>query len=147
LQGEYIRQDLRRDRDAEGFSDPDTTRMTHDGYYVQASYFLTGETRNYRAFSGDFGATRILRPLSAGGRGAWELLARYATADSYEHHNPDDRQSLDHYTLGLNWYPEQDIVLKLNAMYVNAERGEDLVNGGPKKWDSWVYAVRFQFEF
>ncbi|MCP1673145.1 phosphate-selective porin OprO/OprP [Natronocella acetinitrilica] len=147
LQGEYIRQRLSRDEDSRDFVDPDTTTMTHDGYYVQASYFLTGESRNYRAFSGDFGATRILRPVSEGGRGGWELLARYATADSYEHHEPDDRQSIDHYTLGLNWYPEQDIVLKFNAMYVNAERGEDQINGDSKKWDSWVYAMRFQFEF
>lgn len=35
---------------------------------------------------------------------------------STEHHNVDDRQKLDHYTLGLNWYPEQDIILKFNTM-------------------------------
>ncbi|SEO69026.1 OprO/OprP family phosphate-selective porin [Aquisalimonas asiatica] len=150
VQGEYIRQDLNRDSNSDGFDgEPgdDVTSMTSEGYYVQTSYFLTGETRNYRPFSGDFGATRIQSPLSAGGRGAWEVLARFATADSYEHHNREDRQKLDHYTLGLNWYPEDDIVLKLNVMYVDAQRGEDGFGDGRKDWDSMVYAARFQFEF
>ncbi|RLK51106.1 phosphate-selective porin O/P [Alkalispirillum mobile] len=147
LQGEYIRQELNRDEDSRGFDDPDVTKMEHDGFYIQASYFLTGEQRNYRAFSGDFGATEILRPLSAGGRGGVELLARFARADSYEHHEPDDRQKLDHWTIGLNWYPENDIVLKLNAMYVDAERGERGIGEGRKTWDSMVYAARFQYEF
>lgn len=150
LQGEYIRQDLNRDSGSDGFDgEPgnDVTSMTSEGFYVQTSYFLTGEMRNYRPFSGDFGATRIHSPVSAGGRGAWELLARFATADSYEHHNREDRQKLDHYTIGLNWYPEDDIVLKLNAMYVDAQRGEDGFGDGQKDWNSMVYAARFQFEF
>ncbi len=147
LQGEYIRQDLDRDPNARGFEDPETTSMTSSGWYAQASYFLTGETRNYRAFSGDFGRTRVLNPVSQGGGGAWELLARYALADSTEHHEPLDRQKLDHYTLGLNWYAEEDIMLKLNLMYVDAERGEDHIDGGPKTWDSWVFGARFQYEF
>ncbi len=147
LQGEYIRQDLNRDSDALDFDNPDVTSMTADGWYVQASYFLTGERRNYRPFSGDFGRTAILRPMSQGGSGAWELLARYAIADSTEHHEPDDRQKVEHWTLGLNWYPEDDIILKLNLMYVDAERGVDLVNDGPKTWDSWVFGARFQYEF
>ncbi len=147
LQGEYIRQDLDRDPNARGFNDPDVTSMTSEGWYIQANYFLTGEQRNYRPFSGDFGRTHILRPMSQGGSGAFELVARYALADSTEHHEPDDRQKLDHWTLGLNWYPEDDIILKVNLMYIDAERGEDQVNGGPKTWDSWVLGARFQYEF
>lgn len=66
------------------------------------------------------------------GNGAWELLARYALADSYVHHDPEDRLKLDHYTLGLNWYPEDNIILKRNAVYVDAERGEEGVRDGKK---------------
>lgn len=146
VQAEYIRQDLNRDENSRGFVDPDVTSMTSDGFYVQTSYFLTGEHRNYRAFSGDFGRTQIRNPLSAGGRGGIELLARFATADSTEHHNVDDRQKLDHYTLGLNWYPEEDIIFKFNAMYVDAERGGD-AGEGLKTWSSWVLAARAQYEF
>ncbi len=147
VQGEYIQQNLNRDPDARGFDDPDVTSMTSTGWYVQTSYFLTGESRNYRRFSGDFGRTQIINPFSQGGSGAWELLARYAVADSTEHHEPDDRQKLNHWTLGVNWYPEEDIIMKLNLMYVDAERGVDLVNGGPKTWDTWVVGARFQYEF
>ena len=150
VQGEYIRQDLNRDRNSEGFAgEPgdDVTSMTSDGFYLQTSYFLTGERRNYRVFSGDFGKTEIVSPLSAGGRGGIELLARVDRADSTEHHNREDRQKMDRFTAGLNWYPENDIVVKLNAIYIDAERGEDGFGDGHKSWNSWVYAARFQFEF
>lgn len=149
IQGEYIHQDLNRDPNSRGFDDtnPEVTSMTSKGWYTQLSWFSTGETRNYRPFSGDFGRTRVLRPLSQGGPGAFEFLARYAEADSNEHHEPDDRQFIRHFTLGMNWYPEDDIILKSNLMYVDAERGVDLDNGGPKTWDSWVLGLRFQYEF
>lgn len=151
VQGEYVRQDLDRDENSRNFPvdewDTGVTSMTSDGYYVQAGYFLTGEHRNYRAFSGDFGRTKILNPLSAGGRGGIELLARFATADSTEHHTVDDRQKLDHYTLGVNWYPEDDIIFKFNFMYVDAERGGDEGKEGFKEWSSWAFAARAQYEF
>ena len=150
MQGEYIRMDLIRDEDSEDFADnpgTDVTRMVSDGWYTQASYFLTGESRNYRAFSGDFGHINVHNPLSAGGPGAWKVLARYAVADSTEHHNREDRQKLKHSTLGLNWYPEDRIVFKLNAMYVDAERGEDGFGDGFKEWSSPVYALRAQYDW
>lgn len=150
VQGEYIVQDLNRDPNSVDFDSNDgndVTSMTSDGYYLQTSWFATGETRNYRVFSGDFGKTQVANPLSSGGRGALELLARYAVADSTEHHVREDRQALDHYTLGLNWYPEDNIVMKLNVMYVDAQRSEEGFGDGFKQWDSMVYAARFQFEF
>ncbi|TVP58973.1 MAG: hypothetical protein EA349_03820 [Halomonadaceae bacterium] len=151
LQGEYLLQDIRRDASARGFDgDPETDPLdlSNKGYYVQSSYFLTGERRNYRVFSGDFGQTRILNPVSQGGRGAVELLARYAYADHTDHHDERGEQEVDHYTLGLNWYPEDDIVLKFNAMYVDASTSSrDLAPGDTKDWGSMVYALRFQYEF
>ncbi len=149
LQGEYLVQTLFRDEESRGFegANPEVTEMESSGYYLQANWFLTGEQRNYRAFSGDFGRTSVDSPLSKGGRGAWELAARFATADSMEHHVADDRQKIDHYTFALNWYPEDDIILKFNVMYIDAERGIDPVDGGPKSWESMAYALRFQYEF
>ena len=149
LQGEYIRQELNRDKDDPNFDEGQVDSMTMDGWYLQASYFLTGESRNYRAFSGDFGRTEINRPFNprAGSYGAWELLARYAYADHRDHHDLRGQQEVSHYTLGLNWYLQPEIMVKLNAMYIDAEVGSEDFASGVKDWDSWVYAARFQFEF
>ncbi|AHK79980.1 hypothetical protein M911_13390 [Ectothiorhodospira haloalkaliphila] len=140
LQGEYLRVDLNLDPD-KGDVRTDKSRLTLDGYYVQASYFLTGEHRNYRAFSGDFGAVRPNSTFGRGGTGAWELAARFAHADSSEHSRPGRGNKMDHYTLGLNWYPNEDMVFKLNYMYFDYE------GRGGKSDGNQVLAARAQFEF
>ena len=84
LQGEYM--SLESDGAAGAalaeFEDDDpskaVTRIRSDidmtGYYFQAAYTLTGETRGYKASSGAF---KAIKPK--GGLGAWELVARYPT--------------------------------------------------------------------
>ncbi len=151
VQGEYVIQEMNQQGDRDD-------GIENSGWYVQANYFLTGETRNYRAFSGDFGKTQVLRPLSAGGPGAWELAVRYAEADSWMDSPGSDAiedgggQAMDHVTLGLNWYPEDDIVFKFNAMWLNSEyqyvenSEGDFVSPG-KRTKGWVYALRAQYEF
>ena len=140
LQGEYLQQDLDR---------KDGDDVTHRGYYVQGSYLLTGENRNYRAFSGDLGRIQVNRPLSAGGPGAWKVAARYATANSFNRGVTNDGgQKMDHYTLGLNWYPEDDIVFKFNVIYLDAETGQSRSDElDRKETKGWVYAFRAQYEF
>ena len=49
--------------------------------YGSVSFFPTGETRNYKAGTGEFGRTKVLHPLDQGGTGALELLARVDYAD------------------------------------------------------------------
>ncbi len=151
VQGEYVIQEMNQQGDRDD-------GIENSGWYVQANYFLTGETRNYRAFSGDFGKTRVLRPLSAGGPGAWELALRYAEADSWMDNPGDDAiedgggQRMDHVTLGLNWYPEDDIVFKFNAMWLDSEyqyveNAEGDFDSPGKRTQGWVYALRAQYEF
>lgn len=140
VQGEYLRVDLNLDPD-KGDVRTDKSSLTLDGYYLQASYFLTGEQRNYRAFSGDFGAISPISAFGSGGPGAWEIAARYAHADSMEHSRPGRGNKMDHYTLGLNWYPTEDIVFKLNYMYFDYE------GRGGSSDGNHVLAARAQFEF
>lgn len=145
FQGEYLRVKADLDRNALtralGANATPNDSVTLDGYYVQASYFLTGETHNYRAFSGDFGA---VQPNSIfgrdGGSGAWEIAARFATADSSENTRVGRGQELDHWTLGLNWYPNPEIVFKLNVMRLKNER-----DGESGK--ATIFAARAQYEF
>ncbi|MGC8494752.1 MAG: OprO/OprP family phosphate-selective porin [Syntrophobacteraceae bacterium] len=60
------------------FTNPDLT-----GYYVMASWFLTGEHRNYDRKYGVFGRPKLCCNFdpNAGTWGAWELAARYSSID------------------------------------------------------------------
>lgn len=142
VQGEYLRVDLDLDRTRGDVRTP-ANSITLRGWYVQASYFLTGEQRNYRTFSGDFGPLTVLRPfgLSERGIGAWELAARYSRANSMEHSRPGRGNQMDHYTFGINWYPNTHTVFKLNYMYF------DYVGRGGISDGNHVFAGRAQFEF
>ncbi len=146
MQGEYIRVDIDLDRDAmlraDSSHNTPATSLTQDGWYVQTSYFLTGEHSNYRAFSGDFGRVSPNQNFSLRDRtwGAWEAALRYSVADSLEHTRPGRGQKLEHWTAGLNWYLNPEVIFKFNVMYLEGER--DVF-----KDDGWVYGARFQYEF
>ncbi|MBS0289142.1 MAG: hypothetical protein JSS07_03765 [Proteobacteria bacterium] len=77
VQGEYMIADVDRD---ETFPPFDLRNPGGDldyyGYYVQASYVLTGETRSYDFDSGTFGG---VHPHSR--KGAWELGVRHSFID------------------------------------------------------------------
>jgi phosphate-selective porin OprO/OprP len=49
------------------------------GWYAEAGYFLTGETRGYK--NGLWDRTKVARPLSKGGSGAFQVNARYDYLD------------------------------------------------------------------
>ncbi len=141
MQGEYYRVDLDLDPER-GDVRVDDTSLTLDGWYLQTGYFLTGERKNYRAFSGDFGLQRPYRSFSPrnGDWGAFEVAFRYGMADSLEHSRPGRGQKLERYTAGLNWYLTPEALMKFNVIHLEGER--DIY-----KDDGWVYGARFQFIF
>lgn len=122
LQGEYTRADVDRDTG---------DNLSFDGYYVYGSWFLTGESRNYRADKGVFDALQPKQNLSlrGGGWGAWEIGIRFSSID-FNDGNIEGGQE-DNLTVGLNWYPNPFV--RLMANYVNvlevdggARDGEDI---------------------
>ena len=78
------------------------------GYYVQASYFLTGEHRPYSRSNGAFGRINPINPVrkhgSQGicGGGAIELKALYSRVDLTD--DGIEGGELVNGALGLNWY-------------------------------------------
>jgi len=88
-----------------------------DGGFIQVGYFLTGETRKYKASSGKFDRTKPLHPLSKGGLGGWEVAARFDTLDA---RNAGD-EKVDAWTVGLTWYPESHLRVKLNYTDANGD--------------------------
>jgi phosphate-selective porin OprO/OprP len=90
-----------------------------DGYYVQASYFLTGEHRKYKPSAGAF--SRVKPKNNFGlkdGLGAWEVALRYSSLDL------DDGEiaggELDSVTAGLNWYLNPNMRIMWN--YIHAQK-------------------------
>ena len=105
-----------------------------DGYYVQTSYVLTGESRSYDKATGAFkGISPDSRFLDNGGLGAWEATLRWSNLD---YSDLADSQEIDTWTLGLNWYLNKNVRALFN--YSNADLDGDSVD---------VFATRFQFAF
>ncbi|MDO8343953.1 MAG: porin [Cellvibrio sp.] len=96
FQGEYMRTQL----SGQNYDSNDHL----DGYYAYASYFLTGESRNYDTKKGTFGLQKPNRnfDFKNGGPGAWELAARFDSLDMNTAHVAGG--FLQTGTVALNWY-------------------------------------------
>ncbi len=86
-----------------------------DGYYVQASYFLTGEQRGYKGEAGKFDKVKPKGP-----RGAWELVAKYEDGE-VDADVLDDDAEYELLTLGVNWYPTNNVKFMLNYLDADTE--------------------------
>jgi phosphate-selective porin OprO/OprP len=109
LAGEYGRLWV----DRPGLADP-----SFDGFYVYATWFLTGETRPFR--NGNFDRVKPRKNFAKGGAGAFELALRYDRLDLSD--TPvlaragNRAESL---TLGLNWYLNPNAKLLFNWVRFN----------------------------
>lgn len=100
------------DVDAAGSGDP-----SFDGFYAQAGYFFTGESRAFKTSSGVFDRLKPANNWGDSGGGAWELAFRYSTIDLTDGAISGGEE--DNISIGLNWYPNP--VTRLMINYVNAD--------------------------
>ncbi len=129
LQGEYMHAAV----DASTGSSPDFA-----GYYVQASYFLTGEHRPYKRSHGAFGRVKPKENFigkEGTGPGAIELAVRYSSLDLTDAAVTGGK--LDDVTAGVNWYLNPNT--RVMANYVHA----DLDSTGTAD----AFQMRFQVDF
>ncbi|MBN1918761.1 MAG: porin [Verrucomicrobia bacterium] len=127
VQGEYIMAAVQ----SAASGDPDFA-----GYYVEASYFLTGEHRRYKLSEGAFDRVRPNRNLMVdGGMGAVQLTARYSSIDLTD--GTIEGGEMDDITLGANWYLNPNTRIMLN--YVNSD-----VSG---VGEADIVQMRFQIDF
>jgi len=128
LQGEYMMADANR---LGSGSD-----VKFDGYYVQASYFLTGEHRNYKTSEAAFSRIKPKENYNAaGGPGAWEVKARYSGLDLSDSDITGGK--LNDTTAGVNWYLNPNT--KIMWDYVHADKD----NVGQAD----MFMMRLQFDF
>ena len=104
----------------------------YDGWYLTASYFLTGERRKLRR--GEF---RRLRPKADSG--AWEILGRYSEIDVRD----NGLGSVSSVTrVGVNYYYSRRTRFMLNMLYAD-------ISGDTRhtETDGYAASVRLQFLF
>ena len=129
LQGEYLMANI----DSKNSS----TDYNFTSYYAQASYFLTGESRNYKSSYGGFGRVKPINNFGGEnkGCGAWEVALRYSHSDMNSEDIIGGEQS--DVTLGVNWYLNPATRIVLNHVWA------DIENAGKAS----VFQVRFQIDF
>lgn len=104
-----------------------------DGWYVEGSWVLTGESRGYSAANAAFTGPkpRVNFSPEGGGWGAFELAARYSTLDLNDNAGViggappaggvrGGEQRIG--TIGLNWYPNPVLKFTLQAQNVQLSR-------------------------
>lgn len=93
--------------------------VNFSSWYIQGSYFLTGEYQSYELEDAAFDRVRPRRNLfdDRGGLGAWQLAARYSQLDIND--VGVSGGEMRNLTLGLNWYLNPNTRLMWN--YVSSE--------------------------
>ena len=129
LQGEYMHAFM--EGDSHFIGDPRFWAAS-----VQASYFLTGEHRPYKASNGTFDKVKPFKNFGKDeGPGAWELAARYSYLNLNDAGVNGGR--LRDLTLGLNWYLNPNLRITWNYVFADPSDGGDVD----------IFQMRFQLAF
>lgn len=123
---------------AEGVASADDADF--QSYNLQAGWFLTGESRGYKAKSGEFDRTTPLAPVSEGGMGSWELRARYDFLDLNDGTAGGGEATA--YTVGVNWAPVKNV--RFQGEYSNTDVKERALGDNG---EADVIQFRAQFDF
>jgi len=103
------------------------SKLTASGFYVETSWFITGESRHYSFKDGSFKQTNVRRVINQGGFGAWEIAARYSSIDLTDENIIGGEE--DNVTIGLNWYPNNQLRLMANyTKVISTDRPGNLLD-------------------
>ncbi len=101
------------------FDNRDEENWEGSGAYVEASYFLTGESRSYNTAAGVFGRVSPIRPLDfdAGDCGAWQIALRYSWIDLQDGStNGGEEQNI---TAALSWHLYSNVRMQFNYTFAD----------------------------
>jgi phosphate-selective porin OprO/OprP len=127
-QAEYIINQINRKNTA--------PNLFFSGYYLTASYFLTGESRAYNFPGGGFTG---ITPIQNKKYGAFQVLARLSRLNLNDRTVQGGKET--NITAGLNWYLNSFITLKFNLIRALARPA---FNG--KNINTTIYAARIQIQ-
>jgi len=120
LASEYTRTDV---------DNPELGNPSFDGYWVGASWALTGEMRSYNRKSGTFGGLPVSQSVYHGGKGTWELTGRWSSIDLTD--GAVQGGEMDIASLGLNWWLTPFFGVNANYRYIwHSRSGLDATASG-----------------
>ena len=136
-QGEYYRYDI----DGIGGGSAD-----FDAWYLQASWVITGEAYRYDIKKAAYSGVKPSNPFGfgKGGTGAWEIAARYSSADLNDTSAGIAGGQQDIITVGLNWYVNNNLRFMLNYLNVDVKNRGGVLN---PNFGHDAVALRTQFSF
>jgi phosphate-selective porin OprO/OprP len=107
----------------------DLANPNFDGYWIAGSWVLTGEMRPYNRKSGTFRNLPVARTVYQGGKGAWELSARWSTIDLSD--GLVEGGEMDIASLGLTWWLTPIFSVGMNYRYIwNTRLGVEGTSSG-----------------
>ncbi|CAH9017093.1 OprO/OprP family phosphate-selective porin [Candidatus Nitrosacidococcus sp. I8] len=120
------------------------SQLNFNGWYAQAGYFLTGESRNYIPRKGIYGQTNLNHPMDQDGWGAWEIAARYSAINlnSRGVHGGEE----NNFTFGINWWTTHNTLLRANYVHAIAN-SYNLSGRSNKKFNADIFMMRAQLNF
>jgi len=96
---------------------------TFSGSTLMVGYYLTGESRSYKASEGAWDRTKPKSNWDGeGGHGAFEIAARWSTLDLSD--GPVGAGEVDDITIALNWYPNPATRMMLDYILTDAPAGD-----------------------
>lgn len=107
LTSEYTRTDV---------SSPALGNPSFDGYFVEASWILTGEMRAYSNKGGVFGGLPVAKTVYQNGKGAWEIYTRYSDINLTD--GAINGGEMQIATLGLNWWLTPFFSVNIGYKYI-----------------------------
>ena len=87
-----------------------------DGYYVSASWVLTGEMRPYNKKNGLFRPIPVSRTVYQNGKGVWEIAARFSDVTLTDGKVEGGDMQIG--SLGLNWWLTPFFSFGVNYRYI-----------------------------
>ena len=108
LGGEYTRWDVGTNNQVQKTGP--TPDINYDTYYIEASYFLTGESMNYNTKTAVYDKVTPKGTVGKGGIGAWQAAVRYDAIDLNDKDillgtgSPKLGGEMRALGLGMNWY-------------------------------------------
>lgn len=101
-------------------SPPYTGDLVFGGFHVTGSWILTREMRAYNRRNGTFGPVPVSKSVYQGGKGAWEVTARYSNIDLSDESVEGGEMGI--FSLGLNWWLTPTFGTNLNYRHVVLDR-------------------------
>ena len=137
LQAEYFLCDI---------TSPAQGDPTFSGWYVQASYWLTGECRNYgRGVFGCVSPCCNFLENECCCWGAWELAVRYDELDLQDGNINGGEQST--WTVGVNWHLNPNTRMMFNYILVDVDGGPQQGNNIANNVDFSGFGIRLQVDW